>query len=1141
MRMIRFWALPSLIGALCLLIMPAISSAQVTGAIIHGAVTDPQKAAVPGVEIIVLNRDTGVSTSTRTNQVGLFELPALNPGSYDVTARAAGFSLYRRTGIDLGLQQRLRVDITLLLGTVTETIEVEGNPALIETETARVAHALEGRVIANLPFRGNNLLMVTRLVPGANISAAADGFAASFDTFSPSNVSFNGAPVQGNSILLDGVANQYGNGAMGFAPSTEAVREMNIQSFALSAEYGQSAGAVVSIETKSGTNTPHGTLYLFHNDAALNANDFFSNRALRRRGGQTMNQVGANFGGPVYLPGIYNGRNRTFFFFNYEEYHRKYARTSTNSVPGSRERSGDFSQTRTSSGQLIQIYNPFSTRFDASNTLIRDPFADNVIPVSMISPIARNVLKYVPEPNLPGLANNYFFPFGSVNNSHSEQARVDHQVSARNTLFTTFGRVKRTESNPSVYPTGVTGWFMPDSKTLWAVGDTHVFGPNTILNVRAGFQYSSTVMTPRTKPGERDALGFSPAFTSLLPAPAADFTSFSAADMTGFGNYTGLTNFVTPDARVYVTRLAGRHSLNSGYEYRAFRAWVRNSSGEAGSFSFNRDWTQGPRATGSSATAGFGPATLLLGTPSGGSVNMNANSAAQTQYHGLYLQDNWRIRPTLTLNLGLRYDYETPITERFDRMNRGFAFDQPSPIAQQAEANYARAPIPEVLDFKVRGGLLFAGANGQPRQSFEPARQAWMPRLGFAWQVAGRTVVRGGYARFYVPLRDIRGSGVSQANLPMSQLGFASSTSMQASFNNLPFGSLSSPFPQGLVRPVGSTLGLATLLGQSITFLDTSARRAASDQFELSIQHELPQRILVEVAYIGSRVHELPVDESLNGTPPALLSLRDELNRQVPNPFAGLIAVGSLSQAAVAKSQLVRAFPHFSGVTEAFRPIGGTWYDSLQASASRRFSRGLAFQFSYTLSKQMQELGFLNFGQPLEHVISALDRPHRLVASGQWELPVGTGRRFGRSLPLPLRLLVNDWDVSWVSTFASGQPAGGWGGAVATRSLEHVDGTIEKWFDTGAFSAQPPFTLRSLSSNSSQIRADSTRNFDLNLGRNIPLRDRLALRLHAQFLNLLNTPQFSAPNSSVTSAAFGTVSGQANPPRWVFVGAKILF
>lgn len=1129
---------PLLAGLFLLIAAPAC--AQITGAVIHGAVTDPQNAAVAGVEITVINRDTGISVTTRTNQAGVYELPALNPGTYELVGRMAGFSAHRRSGIELGLQQRLRVDFALQLAGVAEMIEVQGSPSVLETETARISHPIEGRVISNLPFRGNNMLMVTRLVPGANITAPADTFAASFDTFSPSNVSFNGAPVHGNSILTDGIVNQYGTGAMGFTPSTEAVREVNIQSFALSAEYGQTGGAVISVETKSGTNRPHGTLYWYHNNAALNANDFFSNRAGRRRGGQVMNQLGANVGGPVYIPGIYNGRNRTFFFFNYEEYHRKFARTATNSVPGPRERTGDFSQTRTANGQLIQIYNPFTTRFDAG-VLIRDPFVNNIIPSQMISSIARNVLRYVPEPNLPGLANNYFFPFGSVNNSNSEQARVDHQFGQRNTLFTTFGRVKRTESNPSTYPTGVTGWFMPDSKTLWAIGDTHVFGPNTILNVRAGFEYSSNINQPRTSAGEREALGFSAAFLSLLRAPAADFTSFSVADMTGFGNNTAKSNFITPDARVYVTRLADRHSLNVGYEYRAFRAWVRNSSGEAGSFSFNRDWTQGPRAATSSANAGFGTATLLLGTPSGGSVSINANTAGQTQYHAFYIQDNWRITRQFTLNLGFRYDYETPITERFDRLNRGFAFDQPSPIASQAEANYARNPIPEVSNFKVRGGLLFAGVNDQPRYSFDEDRRAWMPRIGFAWQPGNRTVLRGGYGRFYLPLRDIRGSGVSQGNLPLSQVGFSSSTSMQASFNNLPFNTLSNPFPQGLVEPIGATLGLSTLLGQSITFLDTEARRAASDQFDFSIQREIAHQIRLEVAYIGSRMDRLPVDEALNGTPPALLSLRDELNRAVPNPFAGLIAVGTLSQATVAKSQLVRTYPHFSGVTQAFRPIGKTWYDSLQASANKRFGRGLAFQVSYTLSKQMQELGFLSFGLPLEHVISPLDRPHRLVVSGQWDIPIGSGRPSGSSLPLPLRLLASGWDVGWITTIASGQPVSGWGGAVVTRPLQEIDRTLDKWFDTGAFAAQPAFTLRSLSSNIAQIRTDSTRNFDFNLGRNIAVHETVSLRLHAQFLNLFNTPQFSAPNTSVTSTAFGSVSGQANQPRWIFVGAKILF
>ena len=510
--------------------------AQVTGGIIQGIITDPQGAALPGVEVTVVNRSTRVTTTTTTNGTGLYEFPTLIPGVYALTARAPGFAAYDRSDIQLLLQQRLRVDIAMQVGSVSGMVEVRGNPTILDTESAKASHLVSGETTADLPLNGRNSYMVTRLVPGTNTTAAAEGLINSFDTFTPSNVAINGAPVQSNSILLDGIVNQFGNGALGFAPSTEAIQETTIQTFALSAEYGQSAGSVISIESKSGGNDFHGSLYYFHNDKALNANDFFGNKFGSPKAPNIINQYGGTVGGPIYLPrfgeggpSVYSGKNRSFFFFNYEGIRETFGYRSLNTVPTALERQGDFSKTFASNGQLIKIYNPFSTRPDPARPgqFIRDPFVNNVIPQALINPVGQNVLKYVPLPNLPGSVNNFLFTNAYTENSDSYQLRVDHQLTPNDTVYSTYGQIKRVEFFLSNLPTGVTGWVYSTDSKIWTLGLTHVFNSTTVLNVRAGVPYTGQTLVPHTTIEDRESLGFPQSFTSAIRAPGPDFPSFS--------------------------------------------------------------------------------------------------------------------------------------------------------------------------------------------------------------------------------------------------------------------------------------------------------------------------------------------------------------------------------------------------------------------------------------------------------------------------------------------------------------------------------------------------------------------------------------------------------------------------------------
>jgi outer membrane receptor protein involved in Fe transport len=686
--------------------------------------------------------------------------------------------------------------------------------------------------VTNAPTFGRNALLVNRLVAGAVPVTAADGHNPMSSGFGPSNVSFNGTPAQGNSIMVNGVVNQYGNGSISFVPAKDSVQEVVVQTFALSAEYGQTAGGVISIETKSGSNALHGAGYYHHAQAGLNARDFFVNRFNRPKPVNRRNMPGGNIGGPVYLPHLYNGRNRTFFFFDYEGARDLGQAAFLNTVPTQLERGGDFSQTLGANGQVIRIFDPYSSRFDTGNTVVRDPLPLNVVPRSRHSPIALNALKWVPLPNLPGTANNMQYNSPQPNGHDALSFRLDERLSDKDTLYFTLARQKYNLTWFGSVPTGINGYRNDRWDKLATVGYTRVFGPATVFNLRAGVQQNNQDIVPHTTPKDLQDFGFPQSFLSSVQYPSTP--RIASSDMVSIGDWNRGTSFYTPNLRAFLTKAIGRHSLTSGYEFRVNRTFDYNHLDEAGFFNFTRSWTQGPNAATASANAGYGVATLLLGTPSSGSLAINTTTAAQQLYSGLYIQDNWRITQKLTINLGLRWDVQNPVTERFNRMNRGFDTTVASPIAAQAEANYARNPfVPELQRLNLKGGLLFAGNGGQPRQGFNTAKDQFQPRAGIAWQFVPGTVLRIGYGMFYMPFQDMRNPNIGQTTLPLTQNGYAASTAMRTTLGVLPLDTLANPFPQGVVQPIGSSLGLSTLLGQSITATTPMGSPPAATSFRL--------------------------------------------------------------------------------------------------------------------------------------------------------------------------------------------------------------------------------------------------------------------------------------------------------------------
>jgi len=1136
-----------LLGLPLFLVSVAAVQAQITGGIIQGIVTDETGATLANAQVTVTDVGTKVSSATQTNETGLYVYPSLNPGTYDLTVTAPGFKTYVHRGIELLIQQSLRVDVPMGLGSVQETVQVSGLPSLLDTETAATSTVISSTLIQDLPVAGRNPLMANRLVMGANSTFTQNLFSRPVDSFAASDVMVNGTPTQSQDFLLDGVSDVYGGGAAGFLPPTYAVQDIRVQTFALTAEVGQTGGSVTTIETKSGENALHGNLWYYHHDQGLDANSYFNNRFNQPKSVRHDNQFGGSIGGPVHIPGLYNGKDRTFFFADVELTRNITNNTTLETVPTQLEREGDFSQTFAANGDLIQIFNPYSLHTDPiSGQQVRDAFVDNKIPSGMINPLATSLINAViPLPNLPGSVNNLFFTQNWPFISNSVHFRLDHRIGDKDSLFGTFGWIKDNESYPAFLPSGVSGFRNLHWDYIYAFGYTHTFSPTRTLELRAGVHRDHQDVPPLTANNFIDQLNLPSNLTDI--AAAKVFPIFTG---TGFGGTVGYNatgnSFITPNYRASLIQIIRRHTLKFGYEGRIYRTFSFSDANESGNFSFTPFWTRGPSPNVSSATAGVDIADLLLGTPTLGSIATNASNASQSIYNALYLQDDWRVSHRLTLNLGLRWDVQTPSTERFNKANRGFDFTDPNPIEDQVNANLGANPIPGISSLDVIGGLQFAGVGGQPRQVYDKVSDNFMPRIGAAYQLTPRTVLRGGYGLFYSQLTQYATNAVNQAQLPLTQLGFSSSTGMTVTDpSGLPLSTLSNPFPNGQIQPVGASLGLGTLLGQSIITDDIHNQRPRVQQFQLSLQRQLFSDMVVNVAYVGSRTDRLPVTQDVDPIPEdyatdASLS-PGGVFPQVTNPFAGVIPVGTLSLPTVSLPQLLKPFPEFTGVSISNRPIGKFHYDALQVSVTKRFSRGLTFLANYTWSKTLTRNIFLDPYQPLISDVSPLDRPQMLVIGGRWELPVGKGRSFGGNLPAAVQYAIGGWNVSWITSLLDGFPTGPWSGAVMTHTPQHVDRSISQWFDTSAFAPMPPFTLPTLLPYSAQIRQPGSKNTDLTITKSFPIRERFRFDLGVNLYNAFNTPIFGVPTINVLSPAFGSITSQANNPRWVMLNGSLSF
>ena len=1139
-------------------------SAQESRGAISGRVVDPSGAVIAGAEVRAINQETSVAASARTNEAGNYSIPFLAPGVYKVTADFSGFKKTEKPGIEVRVGDVLSVELRLEVGSSAETLEVKGGAPLLEASNVTLGQVVQERQIQDLPLQAGNANELVLLTPGVVNSTNLRQRKSSFNSAS-SQFTTNGNALYSNEYTIDGIPDTFFNGGgsplIAFQLPENSVSEFKVQTSSFDSTMGHTPGAVLNTVTKSGSNEYHGELHEWIINAALDASTFFQNASGGAKPEYQDNRYGASLGGPVRIPKLYNGKNKTFFFFGWEGNQWGKPTANVGTVPTAAEKGGDFSAL-SALGSSYLIYDPLTTTAAAGGRFTRTPFTGNIIPANRIDPVAKAIQGYYAAPNTVGTSaglNNYTRNTKDTFDYNAWVWRVDHNFSDRNRAFIRLYDDRYLETDSAFYNNIAGGLDLTRLNRGGVIDDVLVLSPATILDLRYGITQEDTPENRPSKGFNLASLGFSQNLLSLLnpatqtfpqvylntKAPTSRCTGACTGTFSGFGNFNsgdGTLTGMVHDWAATLTTLHGNHTLRYGADIRLYRAFgFFGGFDVAPQLAFLPTYTNGPNDNSTVAPLGQEYASFLLGIPSG-QMTRSASFATQNSYYAGFIQDDWKLTPKLTLNLGLRYEYESPMTERYNRAVRGFDRTDPNPIAAQAIAAYAKNPIPQipVSQFQVLGGLMFAGANN--RDLWDGQKRNFLPRIGLSWQVDPQTVVRAGYGIFY--------DTIALNRTPAVQTGHTASTPIQASVDNgLHFiATTANPFPGSLILPQGSAGGLQTNLGQSLTVYPVNRLQPYSQRWTFDVQRTVLKEFLVDVGYVGNKAIHLGADRNINATPNQYLStsiLRDQamintnntLTATVPNPFFGL---NSVYPKTIAVSDLLRPYPQFGDITET-QPIGYSWYHALQVRAEKRFARGYMAGVSYTYAKNMEATGFLNAGDAsVNRSISSLDRPHRLNLQSIVELPFGRGKALGSNVPKVLDHVIGGWQLNNIFTYQSGAPLS-FGNIIFLGNLHDIPlpsdlRGVNRWFNTAAgfvtASAQQPFSnIRTFPKYLAGVRGDGQTAWNVSVVKRLQLRERVKMELRFEGYDVLNHPNFSDPTTTVTSSAFGTVTSQAGLSR----------
>jgi hypothetical protein len=1141
---------------LLFLCVPVFPQGESANARLDGTVEDPNGAAVPGAKVTLANKDTGFTREFTTNEAGQYTLTLIPPGRYELSVEKAGFNIYRQTNIVLAVGQASSLNPRLELGAVSQTVEVEAAAPVLNTGSSDVGSEVSSKQAVELPLNIRNVFGLVQLDSSVNNSQQNQALN---PPGSQGNVdqdiaffNFGGGRFGTTAFLLDGHWDGAGDwDGIIYVPSVDELEEFKIQTNSFSPQYGWSMGNVVNAVTKSGTRSFRGSLFEFVRNNNFDANNFFNNAEELARPQFKRNQFGFTAGGPVYIPGVYRQRDKTFIFGTYEGLRQQTPTTLISTVPTQLERQGNFSQVFNPNGSLATVFNPFTTR-QVNGQFVRDPFAGNIVPADMIDPVAQKLLQYWPAANRAGDpltgANNFVGTAGLPIASDQYTVRVDHNINDRQHFYGRWSQKRQYKqlageffgsNNP-----GGNGTLAPDNRWDGALGYTFAISPTLVLETNFGWGRWDEGRKPQGVPFNPSTLGL-PAVLDSFGGPGA-FPAINISGVNPLGS--GGLNATPREARtlsVDVTKIHGAHTFSIGFMGIDFILNTFNSS--QATFNFGPDFTQGPNATAANPLTGIGFASFLLGTgDNGGSgITLNALAAYSKKFYGWYFNDDWKFTRRLTLNLGMRYDFQTAPTDRFDRLSY-FNF-APNPISKQ---------VPGV---NLPGNLVYTG-GGNPRGVYDPQYTNFAPRVGITYAPVDKLVFRGGFGMFYTPAIEF---GDYQG---LSLNGFTQTTPYVGSVDGItPQNLLSNPFPTGLLQPPGKAAGGATNVGQQINAVLRNRPTPYVEQWMAGIQYEVARNTVLQANYVGNHGVKLlfgPAYE-LNQLPTQYLSMGNALLDPVPNPFLGVITSGSLSGPTIPAGQMLRPFPEYTSVSNVQPAAGFSSYNALTVSANRRFSGGLQFLLSFTWSKYLTNTegseGWTNgqaqsvrnwYDASLEKSLMIDDIPHAFVASYIYELPVGKGKKLAPSSKA-VDAIVGGWQISGISSFKDGFPLSI---TAATNNTNSFGGnqrpnlignpglsnpTIAEWFNISAFGQPAPFTFGNVPRTTAYIRAQGTINTDASLQKYWRLWSEVSkLQFRAEFFNLFNRPAFYAPNTTFGDPSFGVVTG-AFPGRSIQLGMKL--
>ncbi len=1205
------------IAAALLLCSAMALFAQESRGTINGKVLDANQAAVPNATVKITNVAMGTSNTITTNAAGLYQATYLLPGTYKIQTEAKGFKKSVRDGVRLQVNDTVEIDVALEIGDVGETVTVSADAPALETSSGSLGTVVDARRVSELPIPHGEPFKLIGLAGGVSYTRDPR-----LDRpFEPTHIvgySMNGTVANRSDITIDGVPSTSTANAneviASFVPPQDLIQEFKVQTATFDASFGNTEGGVTNLSIKSGQNAFHGTAYFTKLTKGTFANDFFANRTNTPLPDFTYRRVGGTIGGPVWIPKVYDGHNKTFFMYGVEQIPESRPRNNgTPTIPSEKMRNGDFSELLPVNAGY-QIYNPFTARVEGSR-IRRDPFVGNIIPANLINPIARKFVDgFLPKPTSTGAADgtgNFAQPALLENIKYlSNTIRIDHVLNEKHRFFGRGSWYNRDSNYNNYYNNIATGDVFLFKSRQGAFD--HVWTINSTMVVNSRYGYNRFIRGNDSNPGSRGfdstTLGFPTYFKNFVSEDARRFPRFDISGYQGNGVAGELRPTDTHAFNSTMNHVVSKHSLKYGLEFRSYRENSRFfGNNQTGQFNFDSTWVRGPLDNAAVPTQlGFSFASFLLGLPSSGSINQPADYAEQSLTWGVFLQDDWKFNQRLTINVGLRWEYENALTERYNKSVSGFDFAAAQPIEAAARTAYARNPTPEVAAaaFNIRGGLTFAGVNGNARGLYQTPKRNFMPRAGFAYKLTDNMVLRGGYGIFFGFLGQRRGD--------VNQIGFSTNTPFTASLNNgVTFlETLSNPFAgfqNGLNAARGAADGAQTFLGQGISFYNQQPLSPYHQRWELSVQREFKGWV-AEAAYVGNRGTHIETGRNINALPLSYLStamLRDDtrnnyLGALLPNPFVGLMpanAGAGFRAATIARSQLLRPFPQFGDINTSTNE-GYSWFHSLQTSMNRRFSKGYTLGFNYTWSKFMEAVEFLNAADPTPHeTISGSDRPHRFSASGIFEMPFGKGRKWGANVNKALSLGISGWQVSGIYQLQSGAPIGFgnvfYFGDPKDIALPSGEQSVARWFNTNGFVAlrngatvirntagtpvwvsfndpckttynatscagtplanptgfnrdgtfQPASNVRTAPLRLPFLRSDQINNIDLSIIKKTEILENKNLEFRAEFINAFNHVLFPGPTTGVTSAAFGSIvaSNQANYARRVQLSLRFVF